>query len=501
MSGNRRVVLLCLYFLLGISTTIFSFAIRKDLQAYHLPMAMVSYQLMVPNLPWTFKCFMAIISDTVQCCGYNKKPYLIVTNLLSVVFCVLLLTTTPTLGQYIGIHFGLQFFAAWADVIYDTLMIYEANIEEATRDGVLQSRINICRILGRIVGKTGPLIWETVGSKGVFGVMVGIYIIAATIGALMYDIPRPSNPTGTLVNPLSSSFNHQNPTPREEEGKMKDGPSVKGYQCRAVTLIWQSLQHPILRTLLLFNLISSIIPSASVPTFFFLNDIVHMTPTEITLLQIIGELTELFTMVLYERFFSSISIRTIYGWVCVLKMISGILPYFLVARADDTFPKQCHHDLENKTLNTTCFYFEQYNIPPFPLALGDNVIGEALDELQALPLALVTKTVCFHVLGATVYTFTLALQNLVSGLRAAYVDPTMMTLFDIDHGKFNALPDLVKFCSVLDGITLCLVGLLPNYSTRTFRERVEEERTITDITNGISLEYGEEEEEVEKVKR
>jgi hypothetical protein len=429
---------------------------RKDLQAYELSLSMLSYQLMFPNLPWTFKCFMAIFSDTFQFCRMNKKPYLVMTNLLGFIFCMLLVIPELNLGQYIGLQFGLQFFAAWADVMYDNIMIYEANIESADHDGRLQSRVSMCRTIGRIIGKTGPVLWQKVGSSGVFVIMSMCYLFSALLGASIEDVPF-----------------HQK------------GPLDKGYFCRTASVISQSLQHPVLKILLVFNILSGLIPSASLPTFFFINDVVKMTPLQITYLQLIGEFTELVVMALFQCFFIKVSIRTIYAVVGVMKVVSGILPYFLVAHADDSFPKTCHHDMFNSTANTTCFYYEQYRLDPFPLAIGDNVIGEILDELQSIPLAIVTKTVCFHVLGATVYTFTLALQNTVSALRA-YIDSTMMGLFDIDHGKFNALPEYVKFCSILDGITLCLVGLLPKESTQEFRIRVEEERAATEICSEIT---------------
>jgi hypothetical protein len=447
MIKNRRWCLFLFYFALGISTTIFNYAMRMDLKAYNLSLSMLSYQLMFPNLPWTFKCIMAVFSDTFQCCGLNKKPYLVLTNLLSFVFCLLLIIPNLNLGQYIGLQFGLQLFAAWADVMYDSIMIYEANLEDVKKDGTLQSRIGMCRTLGRIVGKTGPLMWQKVGSNGVFIIMSVFYLAAAFLSSVMRDIPVQSR-----------------------------GPLDKGYFCTSASIVADSLRHPVLKVLLVFNILSGLIPSASIPTFFFLNDVVKMTPAQITALQLIGELTELVVLALYRVVFSKISIRSMYAVVCVLKVISGVLPYFLVAHADDNYPHRCHHDLRNVTANTSCFYYEQYNLAPFPLALGDNVIGEILDELQSLPLAVVTKTVCFHVLGATVYTFTLALQNGVSAIHA-YIDSSMMMYFDIDHGKYNALPEYVKFCSALDGITLCLVGLLPKESTREFRARVEAERT------------------------
>jgi hypothetical protein len=241
-----------------------------------------------------------------------------------------------------------------------------------------------------------------------------------------------------------------------------------------------------LKVLLIFNIISGLIPSAGLPTFFFLNDVVKMSPFQITMLHIIGEFTELLVFALFQCFFLNISIRTIYGVVCVFKVLSGILPYFLVAHASSDYPHLCHHDLNNTLLNTSCYYFEEKNLDPFPLALGDNVIGEALDELQAIPLAIVTKTVCFHVLGATVFTFTLALQNSVSAVRA-YIDSSMLGLFEIDHGHFVALPEYVKFCSILDGVTLCFVGLLPNLSTKEIRVAVETQRMATEIVEEINI--------------
>ena len=330
-------------------------------------------------------------------------------------------------------------------MVFDATIIYESNQDT---NGVLQPRLAQARIMGALLGRVGPILWERVGSDGVFGIMSISYVICAICAAVMEEVPKLS--------------------------MVKAG--GKGYACRALSLIVTSLRHPILQSMLFFNIVTGLIPSASTPTFYFLNDIVKMAPYQITLLHVCGDVTGLVSAFIFEKCFMNTSIRVLYAIVCVMKLISGFLPYALAAPETDC----------EGMGNQTCYYFQKHNIEPFPLALGDNVLGDAMDTLQSMPLNIVTKTVCFHVLGATVYTFNLALQNMVTTFRI-YIDSVMMQWFGIDHGAFESLAYYIEFCTVLDGIGLILTPLLPKESIRGFEERMARERCATDIVEDLIL--------------
>lgn len=439
----RRHFLYVFYFNLGLLSTIFHFAIRKDLQEYGLSIPELAHQLMFMALPWSFKCIMAWISDTLVCCGFNKKPYLIGCNALSALFCFLLMLPSLNLGQYTGLQFGLQLFFAWVDVVYDGIMIYEANQPDSSR---LLPRLSAIRTVGGLVGRAGPSLWEALGSGGVFAIMGSSYLICGICGILMGDVPRMAGEVGG-----------------------------KGHLCKSGTLVISSLRHPLLQIMLVFNILTGLIPSAGTATFYFLNDVVHMTPSQVSVLHVVGDLTGLLATLLFENCLMKVPIRILYGLVCLLKLGAGFLPYLLAARETDCGPE---------FQNGTCYYYEKHKLDPFPLALGDNVMGDALDTLQSMPLNIVTKGVCFHVLGATVYTFTLALQNAVSTLRIQ-IDAVAMQWFEIDHGHFETLSSFVVFCNILDILGLLLTPILPKESIFEFEERIQTQRYAKELVEDI----------------
>lgn len=450
----RRYFLYVFYFNLGFLTSVFHFAVRKDLQEYGLSIPELAHQLMFMALPWSFKCIMAWISDTLVCCGFNRKPYIVGCNVLCAVFCYLLMIDKLTLGQYTGLQFGLQLFFAWVDVVYDAVMIYEANLPDSKK---LLPNLSATRTLGRLLGHVGPKLWEVSGSDGVFGTMSASYFVCAICSVLMVDVPRLLAPPGEVGG--------------------------KGYYCKSTALIFTSLRHPILQIMLVFNILTGLIPSAGTATFYFLNDVVNMSPSQVSALQVIGDVTGLLATLVFEKCFMKVPIRILYGVVCIFKLLSGFLPYMLSARETDCGPEYG---------NGTCYYYEKHRLDPFPLAMGDNVLGDALDTLQSMPLNIVVKGVCFHVLGATVYTFTLAVQNLVSTLRI-HIDAVTMQWFGIDHGQFEALADYIIFCNILDIIGFLLTPILPKESVFEFEERVQIERYSKELVEDIvddSLELG-----------
>ena len=63
------------------------FSVSMELPKYGSSLAEISYQEMFVELPWGVKCLFAAGIDTFPLFGFNRKSYLILSNLLAAMFC------------------------------------------------------------------------------------------------------------------------------------------------------------------------------------------------------------------------------------------------------------------------------------------------------------------------------------------------------------------------------------------------------------------------------
>lgn len=490
---SRRSILFVFYFLVGVSNTIYDYAFLMDLRDYDISLSTLSYISVVPFFPWGLKCLTTAFADTVKCFGLNQKPYIVINNVLSAMFCFVMLLPSLTLSQYIGVFFGMQFFASWASTNYDAIMIYEGNLESASTEGRLQLRCNICKCLGRIIGYgCGPLIWNEIGSPGVFGIMTICFWLSVIFCLCMDDIPQ-SN--------LSAPARVVKSLPLDAQGRVFENddfdttPDPKHSCSFSLGLVSHSIRNPFIRPIMLYVVVSGCIPSVGKPTFFFLNDVVRLTPGQFSWLRIIGECTGIVANVMFDNLFIGFSLRTIYIMTGVLKIAVGMMPYILSVKATRDYTETCTHYYMNETRsNETCYYYEQHKLDPFGLAIGENVLGEVLDDIQYIPLSIVTRAISYHAMGPTVFQVIGAIGNIVSVI-GNYVSSSCMAFVGIDHDHFAALPDLSLFCVFLDTVWSVLgICLLfgSSLSLRDIREKINsgkvnnKEEIQTFISNTLS---------------
>jgi BT1 family len=464
------------YFFLGISGSIYEYSMRKDFQEYDLSLSHITYLITFPLFPWGFKCLLAAMSESFPVFGLYRKPYMIIGNFFAAISCCLLMLQKLYIGQFVLIMCFVQFFACLADVNYDGILIEEGNIETIKEEGRLQNRIFVVRTVGRMIGRTTQsILWEQITSKGVYGVLSVCYIIPLIISLFIPEKKKKIEPINKEVISIELDS-----TGNVVETIIPATPATSF--CWGLSMIKKSLLHPYLRVPLVFTLISGILPSAGTPNWYFINDVVHLTPTEVSILSFFAELGQLFMLLVFECGLRKFKIRNIFVIICFLKIVSGLLPLGLVTKSQSPDLVCLRDGINNTVYNDTCYFYEHEKISPFVFSMGDNVIGGLLEELQFLPVAIITKTLCSGAMGMTTYTLVLSLANLDSGIRNL-IDSGMILFFNIDHYKFEALPVYNQFCTFLD--IFCAVFILFFITPKTLgeiREEVEQEKNGTEFT-------------------
>lgn len=247
---GQRPVLLFLYAVLGFVWRVPAFAVLRLMQDYGISVANVSAWNVVLMLPWMLKPFFGITSDNFPIFGKHRVPYIIVNNVLATLFSLLQLI--PYLGHddFLSFLFFVSFWGCWADVLYDALMTYHSTDELAKDKGFFQCLCWSVRSVGSgIGGQVGPIMYREGGVALVFGVQGGLFLLQAVVGGYFLREPR------------------QTPKVVDGEGSVYSTASDKRSKNRKLL---HTLMRPMVYKLLLFNLISSLLPSGGKSVFYFL---------------------------------------------------------------------------------------------------------------------------------------------------------------------------------------------------------------------------------------
>lgn len=414
MSSQRWFIYLS-FVALGISTTLYGYSLRKDLQGFNLSIIEVQLLEIVPLLPWCYKCVFAYYSEKIPLFGSHQKHYLILMNFLSAVLCCVLIEPRKNYQELLLVLFFQQSCAVWADCVLDTLKIIETNrdiVDEEGSNGRFNTRVQICRTIGYWIGdSSGPILWLKMTSRGVYGLLSLAYFFPLIFAFFITE------------HPLSSSI---------EKGCLNN-----------VSSIWGRIRHPVLGKLLLFILVTGVfIPSSSTPVFFFLNDIVLLSPEKQSWLKFIAHLMEIVSLMVFDRWVRKWTLRKMYVLFSLLQILVTLFLLFLVVEVPGT---TCLHP---PGVNGTCYYYEYAHLDPFGLAMGENVLGDSIDELFRLPLVTVTSQLCVGPLGPTMFTTIYALQNICGGIFAGVWNSQVTSVLGIDHFQFKNLPILIGLGSI-----------------------------------------------------
>lgn len=444
---------------------------------YGLSMPEISYLRVFPSIPWFIKFLFGGVSDNIPICGYNRKPYVVMTNIMAAIMCWILMLPNLKLAEYIGILTLLSTFCAWSDVVYDAMMVEDGRNEPVAKSGRLQVGCKYSRSFGRILATLGPYLWHVVEDDGIYAIMSAFYLVAALISLVMYDFKRASvvaaeRGSGAVESiELDGEGNNLHVIPDD----FMDEHTASKSCCFQMGLVRESFRHPILRTLLVYAIFIGLSPSSGLPTFYFINDVLRFSSLQMSFLSFAGEMGQLLGLTLYYKVLMHWRIRTTYIVVSFLAIFISLVPLALVTRVDLPPGQTCASSYNNETTNM-CYVFEQSKLDPLPLSLSDDVFGAVLDELRSVPLERVTAVICITAVEATVFSTMLSIKNLTWVLRS-WIDAAFLRVFEIDHGKFAALPDYIKVCVFFEFLAFLFAFALPQTTIGEISRSIQGQRT------------------------
>lgn len=454
------------YLILGVTTSLNSYSLRKDLKSYHLALAIINNLLILPSLPWYCKCLFGSLSDAFSIFGYNRKPYMIIGNAFSFIICLCLTINNLSLGWLMFLLFLLQCFTVLSDVNYDALVLEGCRTKQSSK---LLEYTAVCRHMGLMIGVgLGPVIWEQLGSSGIYVILSLWYLLGLGVSFVTIE-KKKTHVTGVLPDPIQA-------IELDESGNDINNIPDKKTSCFnfifVLSVLKSSLFHPVLSVVLIYYFTMILIPTPNSPLWYYLTDILHFTPSTMAVISILYELGGIMGYVIFSFGFDKIPIRVIYFCVLVANIVLGFVPMILTT---EIFGNDCVSKYNNITSlitnETFCYQFEIWKLDPVIIVIFDSIIDGIVQTIHFYTLKSVIRILTKESVEASLQSTILSIDNCLSAMRTL-LESYFITFFELDAGVYSTLSNYIIFCQIFYFIFFVSFIILPNQSLSSLQKQI-----------------------------
>lgn len=408
------IAILLVYFvqgILGLSRLAVTFFLKDDLG---LSPAETAALTGLGILPWTLKPLLGFMSDGFPIRGYRRRPYLILSGILS---CA----SWAFLGSLKSLHLPHEkWFAtlaivsasltiAVADVIADSIVAERAREESQSGAGSLQS-----------------LCWSTVAFGGLLTAYLSGFLLerfgTQTIFLISASFP--------LLVSWAANFITEEPTDRQ---------SWEGIKAQTIAL-WGAVRQKEIWMPAVFICIWQSTPSAESAFFYFTTNDLGFSAEFLGRVRLVSSVAGLVGVWCFQRFFKAVPFRPILGWSIVVSTLLGLTTLILVTHT-------------NRQLGIDDRWF----------SLGDTLILTVAGEIAFMPLLVLAARICPAGVEATLFALLMSLFN-VSGLVSREIGALLTQWLGVTEVDFSHLWILMLITNLSNLIPLPFLGLLPRAS-------------------------------------
>jgi len=423
------------------------------------------------SIPWFIKPLFAMIMDTYPCCGYRRRPYIVIGALGTSLFYALLAVVITAVREGATTVFTLFICLMSTSMVVLDVGMGGLLVERTQRFDVLGPNVSrqmttyrsIADITGSLLGflVSGYLL-VSLGKVGVLGICSGLTATFAVVAFCMED---------TFVG--DSKEWRETPAPTEEvqtvpvigEGALLLGQGHPPRHRRSLRVTFavlrKTLKQPHIQWLLIFIIVMQVTPTVSVGFTYFQTEVLHFSPEFLSFVGLIGEIGELLGVVAYN----SCCIRLGYGKLLSLMLFIGALfgaiPILLVLRWNTQY----------------------LGIKDEYCLIGDNFAVSFVYEILSIPLAAHMCSLASKGAEGATYEMVLGIGTFAY-IVAEWMGAVMMSIFGVTRTDYTNLPYLMLICAVLNFLPLAVVRKLPDPS-RAVEQRVK--GVEIEKINGIEL--------------
>jgi hypothetical protein len=351
----------------------------------------------------------------------------------------------------------------------------------------------------------GPIIWQELGSEGIYGVL-GIWYLLGLGAAIMTkdekvgggsrggeEITQIGGNITPVVEIIQPKFAMS--IELDEYGNNKNaGPINSSSRCTSL-VYWFSVMkaafaHPILAVTLFYYFFMSLIPGPSSPLWYFTTDVLQFSPGLMAAMSIMYELGGIFGYGIYKCGLNAVPVRLIFFGCLVTNVLLGFVPLLMTVELPGcvtAFPTPGREDLNvtngNQTDLSYCYPFEKYNLNIKAIVLIDAVLDGVLATISFNTLKTIIRIITKKHIEASLYSTVLSLDNLFSAIRTI-MESYAILFFGLDNGTYAGLTPYIIFCQMWYFVFFAMFIILPYKSLDTIaREVMESElRSCTDST-------------------
>ena len=477
--------------ILGIQVTVYHYTLRKDLLEYGFPMSKINLIRLLAHLSWNFKPAPALLCvDGIGCRGYHRKPHIMIGSALACVCISVLASPNITASVYITMITLFNVFLVLADVAIDGYMIDSVRVDQ---NAIVNS--DVFRTMGYIIGdSTAAILWEHIHTTGVYTVVAVATGLMTITAFFMRDSVRTTSVVDTNngrnnIPDYSSSV--VTSIPVDDQGMPKKSIRIRNHclvQCR---LVWSTLTHKAIFALLVVSFLSNIVPSSSLPMFYYLTEELKFSSYTMSMLGFISSIVRVITLVAYRGFsicgFSVyglrvLTIRTIFVCVTMVRIAVNIMPAILSYQVEVPVMVNGTMVMDKQSLVL------DIGLNPVVFSIGDTVFEEILDTLQTLPLKQIIGHICENGVEAGVYATAMSILNTGNAIQGL-IDTGIMEALGIDHGNYDGLFMSIMIsqgATVLVFIVAC--AILPSITDEDVAQQRNNEKTNDFLVHDFTTE-------------
>lgn len=404
-------------------STIWNYVYKDDFQ---LSPSQASLFSTATTLPWTFKPVWGILSDNVPIFGYRRKPYVIFMTFVGWM-CFLafgLFHITTTQGFFLLVAIAIS--QSSQSVVGQALTVERAKLvtqnkstskeekEKASSNNV--STFFGLKACGRVVYSSLITLFLTTSNKHQFllatsFVPLSVLLISCFLPEEKVKKANPSLMEGQatalqerLINPIDDQIANQ-----ELDQPVQAAPEMSNFR-RA----WIFVRQPLVYKSMFLIFLAHFAPTSAQAKFDYYTNDLGFSPTLMGGLNLTTCLASTLGIFIYNRFFSTVSLRKFYTFICLLCTLLSLSQLILIFRIN-----------------------LQYGIPDAVFVILDSFLNDVSVELMGMPLLVLACKVCPKNIEATVFAVMIALiavgNNLSSISGAIIVEYLGMTLHNFEN--------------------------------------------------------------------
>jgi BT1 family len=477
--------------ILGIQVTIYHYTFRKDLLQYGFPMTTINLIRLLAHLPWNLKPLPALFCvDGIGCKGYHRKPHIMIGSAVACVCISILSSPDVASSLYISMITLFNVFLVLADVAIDGYMIDSVRIDS---NAIVNA--DVFRTIGYIIGDTSAaLLWEHVHSNGVYGIVAGVTGLMTITAVFMKDTTRLTSTVNT-VNGTHNIPDYSSDVVGvviiDDKGESVRPLRIHNHFFVQCKLIWSTLTNKAIFALLIVSFLANIIPSSSLPMFYYLTEELKFSSYTMSILGFVSSVVRVVTLVMYRGFtvcgctvkgLRTLSIRTIFVGVTLTRILVNIMPAILSYQVEVQVNNNGTITTEKQSLVV------DIGLNPIVFSIGDTVFEEILDTLQALPLKQIIGHICENGVEAGVFATAMSTLNIGNAIQGL-IDTGIMQALGIDHGNYDGLFFSImisQVCTLVVSIVACFS--LPDITDEDISQQRNNEKASEFLSSDFTTE-------------